>query len=481
MALCVQMRRRMATAIALSLPGGSKLGPYIHSMVASQSTIEGVLLNANRRQSSITASAKPTQRLHRRPKFSFLHSVPERFASLGGELEEAARGQVGLGRGEGTPGVGADARGGRPGVERSDLLLSLPVTAPNAEMQALQSHVSQLAVAAAAEAQGKPAAPVKPRQPLVPPAQPAAQPTCIVLASPSAPAVADARRVLNATATGHAEVASASMAEIEIRHIMSTLGPESLQASPVCRSLAGAFGRLQQSEHEAFLRLRAVRPCRRLRAQSRHCAHLWPRARRTPAPASAAAARRRGALHLWPQWRCVQADLLTRKRVIVEAVRHMPRMMPRTTGTGHALAPGYVPATMATMARAVSTLKAVWQRRNSLVAHALKQAHHLALRSMCDEVAARREVQQEERECARMRAARARRSMGRVRSRSTAARRSSAAQRGVWPGRPLSQSARTPPRHLHRRRGSRGTPGGVVRRHSCPPQAAGAQRARCVA
>lgn len=82
----------------------------------------------------------------------------------------------------------------------------------------------------------------------------------------------------------------------------------------------------------------------------------------------------------------LQADLLTRKRVIVEAVRQMPRMMPRSTCTSHSLAPGYVPATMATMARSIQALKAVWRQRNSLVGDAIRQAHRLALVSMHEEV-----------------------------------------------------------------------------------------------
>ena len=85
----------------------------------------------------------------------------------------------------------------------------------------------------------------------------------------------------------------------------------------------------------------------------------------------------------------MQADLLTRKRVIVEAVKQMPSMMPRHTDVGHSLAPGYVPATMATMARSVDTLKHVWRQRNVSVVEALKQARKLALDSMHQEVLAR--------------------------------------------------------------------------------------------
>lgn len=86
----------------------------------------------------------------------------------------------------------------------------------------------------------------------------------------------------------------------------------------------------------------------------------------------------------------VQADLLTRKRVIVEAVQQMPAMMPRHTAVGHSLAPGYVPATMASMACSVDTLKHVWRQRNIAVVDTIKQARKLALESMHDEVVARR-------------------------------------------------------------------------------------------
>lgn len=73
----------------------------------------------------------------------------------------------------------------------------------------------------------------------------------------------------------------------------------------------------------------------------------------------------------------------------MEAVRQMPSMMPRHTDVGHSLAPGYVPATMATMARSVETLKHVWRERNTSVVEAIKQARKLALVSMHREVAAR--------------------------------------------------------------------------------------------
>lgn len=78
----------------------------------------------------------------------------------------------------------------------------------------------------------------------------------------------------------------------------------------------------------------------------------------------------------------VQADLLTRKRVIVEAVRQMPSMMPRHTAVGHSFAPGYVPATIATIARSVEMLKRVWHQRNTTVVNTIKQARKLALESM---------------------------------------------------------------------------------------------------
>lgn len=86
----------------------------------------------------------------------------------------------------------------------------------------------------------------------------------------------------------------------------------------------------------------------------------------------------------------LQADLLTRKRVIVEAVQQMPSMMPRHTAVGHALAPGYVPATMATMSRSVHTLKQIWNQRNATVVDTIKEARKLALESMHDEILTRR-------------------------------------------------------------------------------------------
>lgn len=67
----------------------------------------------------------------------------------------------------------------------------------------------------------------------------------------------------------------------------------------------------------------------------------------------------------------------------------MPSMMPRHTAVGHSLAPGYMPATMATMARSVETLKRVWCQRNITIVETIKQARKLAMDSMHREVAAR--------------------------------------------------------------------------------------------
>jgi hypothetical protein len=84
----------------------------------------------------------------------------------------------------------------------------------------------------------------------------------------------------------------------------------------------------------------------------------------------------------------VQADILMRKRIIVEVVRSLPAMRPRPTGTGNALAPLYSPLSIATVSHAVAQLKRVWAQHNHALVCALKDAHRDALASMHAELQA---------------------------------------------------------------------------------------------
>eukprot|EP00892_Ulva_mutabilis_P003037 jgi/Ulvmu1/12734/UM095_0039.1 len=143
-----------------------------------------------------------------------------------------------------------------------------------------------------------------------------------------------AEEVLYETVQGYVVRGPASDVEDGLRRAVAGLdgGVRGLRNAPVHRALAGAFGRMEQHQHEAFLRMRA-------------------------------------------------ADLLARKRVIVEAVRSMPSVMPRSTNTSNSTVPS-MPQSIAAAARSVQQLRRVWQKRNMLLVAAVREAHALAAHSM---------------------------------------------------------------------------------------------------
>ena len=90
--------------------------------------------------------------------------------------------------------------------------------------------------------------------------------------------------------------------------------------------------------------------------------------------------------------RCVQADILVRKQVIVNVVKCLPALQPRSLQTGHRFAPLYTPLSITTFTQTVQQLKCMWAARNAEVASAVRTARRLALATMHQEVAQWREV-----------------------------------------------------------------------------------------
>lgn len=77
--------------------------------------------------------------------------------------------------------------------------------------------------------------------------------------------------------------------------------------------------------------------------------------------------------------------MLARKRVIVEAVRRVPPVMARSTNTSSTAAPR-MPLSIASVARNVHQLRQVWQKRNTLLVAAVREAHSLAVQTMQQEL-----------------------------------------------------------------------------------------------
>lgn len=71
--------------------------------------------------------------------------------------------------------------------------------------------------------------------------------------------------------------------------------------------------------------------------------------------------------------------------MIVEAVRRLTPVLPRTTNTSN-ITPTSMPLSIATVAKNVKQLRQVWQKRNTLLVAAVREAHILAMRSMQHEL-----------------------------------------------------------------------------------------------
>lgn len=75
-----------------------------------------------------------------------------------------------------------------------------------------------------------------------------------------------------------------------------------------------------------------------------------------------------------------------RKQVVVNMVKCLPALQPRSAKTGHCLTPLYTPLSITTFTQTVQQLKCVWAERNAEVASAVRTARRLALATMHQEV-----------------------------------------------------------------------------------------------
>lgn len=252
--LLLQLRRRMALMIALSLPGASKLAPFIHSIAGGQTSVTsgapvGDPPGTTRRKS--TVHAKKRASMAPRPStFKFLQPVPDSFdatqdpeTNLLLKLERSLDQDI------------VHSRGTPEGAPTPSQAPPHSAATQHARQKGLQYSAKPPQSSASAQPGAVARSQKGVRELLESP--PASQTVQALMAGEEVPVGEDL--ILSQTSTGYIERASTSIAEVEIRHIMSELGPDRIQESPVYRALAGAFGRLQQSEHEAFLHMRTVR------------------------------------------------------------------------------------------------------------------------------------------------------------------------------------------------------------------------------
>ena len=255
----------MALMMALSLPGASKLAPYIHSIAgvhtsASPGAPVGDPPGSTRRKSTVKAA--PRASVAPRPStFKFLQTFPDEFIvgqdsetnlllQLDRSLEQRSAHQLGTMPANSTPERGFVRPQAPPHSAATQHANNSSPKYPTHPPKPSATVLPEAVAPSRTADQGSPGqhATTQDFRALVAGLE--------ELASPGAEDL-----VLSQTSTGYIERASTSIAEVEIRQIMSELGPDSLQESPVYRALAGAFGRLQQSEHEAFLHMRTVRFC----------------------------------------------------------------------------------------------------------------------------------------------------------------------------------------------------------------------------
>lgn len=199
----------MAIAIALSLPGGSKLLPFLYDIA---STITGKMSvdapeDANCSQHSLV--------MKRRGLVPFLHNYPAWLSSR--RCKAGAAGKAGQ----------SDAR---------------DAMAPQPDDSHTQTGGQPAIDMPAGTGPGSPAGDV-----------------CSQTGKRHASGQED--EVLYETVAGYSVRGPASAVEQELQRIVQGLddGLGALQQAPVRRVLAGAFGRMEQQQHEAFLRIRAVR------------------------------------------------------------------------------------------------------------------------------------------------------------------------------------------------------------------------------
>lgn len=243
----------MALVIALSLPGTSKLAPYIHSIAGGQTSptaVPGDPPGTSRKKSMIKTG--PRSSMARRPStFQFLHAVPDSF-DTSQDRERNLLLQVDRNLDPGYMcSLGTVPASATPDhLQQQTRSPPSPTSAPATSHKTPPSLLHKYLPSGAATNPG-----------VGVPSQAVEREKIQSAATEEGHVAAGDDLVLSQTGTGTIERASRSIAEKEIGQIIMELGSENVQEPGVYQALAGAFGRLQQSEHEAFLHMRTVCLC----------------------------------------------------------------------------------------------------------------------------------------------------------------------------------------------------------------------------
>lgn len=216
----MQVRRHVAVAIALSLPGGSKLLPFLYDIAA---TITGT---APADSSADVASGQHSLVMKARSLVPFLHNYPAWLSSRRRTGANAKQDRVAGDEEVGTlePGDIEASNDGLPVKEKLDREASACFSIG-----------------------------------------------CVGSGAEHKDALDQRGEVLYETVGGYSVRVPASAVEQELHRIVEQLdhGVGALRQAPVRRALAGEFGRMEQLQHEAFLRMRAV--CQLHSWSAAHC------------------------------------------------------------------------------------------------------------------------------------------------------------------------------------------------------------------
>ena len=196
------MRRHIAIAIALSLPGGSKLLPFLYDIAGTITTDQ-----ARTEQPRPARCSQHSLAIKRRGVVPFLHSYPAWLASRRKDTSGSPTHLADMEQQATSSRANAVLKERLGGTGNGDFI-------KDDGSQAVEEHMG-----------------------------------------------GTVEEVLYETVAGYAVRGPVSEVEHELRRVVTGLagGVEALRDAPVRRALAGAFGRLEQSQHEAFLRMRAVR------------------------------------------------------------------------------------------------------------------------------------------------------------------------------------------------------------------------------
>lgn len=354
----VQVQQRIAATIAMSLPGASELLPFLHSVAASY---VGAAVEATSAKSHHDLSRGPLGHLyfttHQTP---FLHRYPHWVEFLRSQRAAKRR-------------IAGDAATNAANSE----------VAASVERSGRDKHES-LAYPVAAQAQASSA--------------PGSDPHIVrsdVIRGTVVHQLSDGGRAveLSEGATAYAAISGAAteMADV-VAELVATSGAGALESSGVVKALAGAYGRREQREVAAFLQMRTVRHSIKLAlAHAKLCSHPTHLGSDTVIAAGwhavAVSSFQLCSADDSTSSRAMQAEVLMRKQIIVNTVRSLPALQPRSLNTSNSARPLYTPLSSATMSRASQQLRSVWTARNAEAATAVKTARRLALVSMHHEIA----------------------------------------------------------------------------------------------